>query len=55
MAHERGWEELAWTGGQGRLADKLPCVWGKEGWLRFAGAAGKRDLTSKVSETQVRR
>ena len=34
--------------------EELPYVQGKEWWLRFAGAAMKRYLTSKVRETQVR-
>ena len=33
---------------------ELPNVQGKEQQLRFAGAAVKRYLTSKVRETQVR-
>ena len=32
----------------------IPLVQGKEQWLRFAGAAMKSYLTSKVRETQVR-
>ena len=35
--------------------EKITLVQGKEQWLRFAGAAVKRDPTSKVRETQVRR
>ena len=35
--------------------DGIPVVQGKEQWLRFAGAARKSYLTSKVRETQVRR
>ena len=38
--------------GSGR--EELPCIWGKEQRLRFAGAAVKRDLMSNVRETQVR-
>ena len=34
--------------------EEIPLVQGKEQWLRFAGAAMKRYLTSKVRETQVR-
>ena len=34
---------------------KSPLVQGKEGWLRFAGAAVKRNPTPKVREAQVRR
>ena len=30
---------------------EIPLVQGKEQWLRFAGAAVKRDPTSRVSET----
>ena len=33
---------------------EIPLIQGKEKWLRFAGAAMKRDPTSKVRETQVR-
>ena len=35
--------------------EEIPLVQGKEQWLRFAGAAGKRYPTFKVRETQVRR
>ena len=35
--------------------EKIPLVQGKERRLRFAGAAVKRDPTSKVRETRVRR
>ena len=35
--------------------EELPPVRGKEQRLRFAGTAMKRDPTSKVSETQIRR
>ena len=35
--------------------EEIPLVQGKEQRLRFAGAAVKRDPTSKVRETQVRR
>ena len=31
--------------------EEIPLVQGKEQWLSFAGAAVKRDPTSKVSET----
>ena len=34
--------------------EEIPFVQGKEQQLRFAGAAVKRYLTSKVRETQVR-
>ena len=34
--------------------EELPHTGGKEQWLCFAGAAMKRDPTSKVRETQVR-
>ena len=34
---------------------EIPLVQGKEQGLRFAGAAMKRYLVSKVRETQVRR
>jgi len=34
--------------------EEIPHVQGKEQRLRFAGAAVKRDPTSKVRETQVR-
>ena len=33
--------------------EKIPLVQGKEQWLRFAGAAGKRYRTSKIREAQV--
>ena len=33
---------------------EIPLVQGKEQWLCFAGAAGKRYPTPKVRETQVR-
>ena len=35
--------------------EEIPLVQGKEHWLRFAGAAVKKYLTSKVRENQVRR
>ena len=35
--------------------EEIPLVQGKEQGLRFAGAAMKRYLVSKVRETQVRR
>ena len=35
--------------------EEIPLIQGKEKWLHFAGAAVKRDPTSKVRETQVRR
>ena len=41
--------------GRGSGREELPCIWGKEQPLRFAGAAMKRDLMSNVRETQVRR
>ena len=34
--------------------EEIPLIQGKEQRLRFAGAAVKRDPTSKVRETQVR-
>ena len=34
--------------------EEIPLVQGKEQWLCFAGAAVKRDPTSKIRETQVR-
>ena len=34
--------------------EEIPLVQGKEQWLCFAGAAVKRNPTSKVRETQVR-
>ena len=40
--------------GRGSGREELPCIWGKEQRLRFAGAAVKRDLMSNVRETQVR-
>ena len=39
---------------RGRGREELPHVQGKEQWLCFAGAAVKRDPTSKVRETLVR-
>ena len=41
--------------GRGGGPEELPCVWGKEQRLHFAGAAMKGDPTSKARETQVRR
>ena len=41
--------------GRGGGQEELTCSRGKEQWLRFAGAAMKRDCASKVRETQVRR
>ena len=35
--------------------EEKPLVQGKDQWLHFAGAAVKRNPTSKVRETQVRR
>ena len=35
--------------------EEIPLIQGKEQWLHFAGAAVKREPTSKVRETQVRR
>ena len=37
------------------MVQELPHVQGKEQQMRFAGAAMKRNPTSKVRETQVRR
>ena len=34
--------------------EEIPLVQGKEQWLRFAGAAVKRYLMTRVRETQVR-
>ena len=34
--------------------EEIPLVQGKEQWLHFAGADGKRYPTPKVRETQVR-
>ena len=34
--------------------EEIPLIQGKEHWLRFAGAAVKRDPMPKVRETQVR-
>ena len=34
--------------------EEIPLIQGKEQWLHFAGAAMKRNTTSKVRETQVR-
>ena len=36
-------------------SEEIYLVQGKEQWLPFAGAAGKRYPTSKVRETHVRR
>ena len=41
--------------GRGGGREELPRIKGKEQRLRFAGEAVKRDSTSKVRETQVRR
>ena len=54
-AHERGREELPGAQGQGRWPRGATLIRGKEQRLHFAGAAVKRDPTSKVRETQVRR
>ena len=55
MSVQEGREELLHVQGQeGRQWGDL-LVQGKEQQLRFAGAAMKRYLTSKVRETQVRR
>ena len=40
--------------GRGGGQEELTRSRGKEQWLRFAGAAVKRDCMSKVRETQVR-
>ena len=34
-------------------SEEIPLIQGKEQWLRFAGAAMKRYLTSKVRDTQL--
>ena len=39
---------------KGSSREGLPRIRSKEQWLSFAGAAMKRDHTTKVSETQVR-
>ena len=44
-----GHEEIPFVQGE-----EIPLVQGKEQWLCFAGAAVKRNPTSKVRETQVR-
>ena len=49
------WDELLHVQGQEGGCEEIPLVQGKEQRLRFAGAAVKRDPTSKVRETQVRR
>ena len=41
--------------GKGGGREELHCIRGKEQWLCFARAAVKRDPTSKVRETEVRR
>ena len=48
--------ERSYPGPEGRGGDQeeLTRSRGKEQWLRFAGAAVKRDCMSKVRETQVR-
>ena len=52
---KRGGEELPHVQIRGGSQEELPYFKGKEQWLRFAGAAVKKDHTSKVRETQVRR
>ena len=49
-----GQDELPHAQGRGGSWEEIPLIQGKEQQLRFAGAAMKRDPTSKVSETQVR-
>jgi len=41
--------------GRGSSREELPRIRGKEQQLHIAGAAVKRDPTSKVRETKVRR
>ena len=48
-AHEHNREVVPEVRGGGR--EELPRIRRKKQWLRFAGAAVKRDPTSKVSET----
>ena len=50
---EGGQEELPWPEGRGGGPEELPHIRGKEQQLCFAGAAMKRDPTSKVREIPV--
>ena len=52
---QEGLEELFHVKVRRGGSEEIPLVQGKEQWLRFAGTAVKRDPTSKVRETQVRR
>ena len=55
MAEQKhGREELPHVQIRGGSREELPYFQGKEQWLCFAGAAAKKDPTSKVRETQVR-
>ena len=54
-AQKRGERSYPTSEVRGGNPEELPYVRGKEQQLHFAGAAVKRDPTSKVSETQVRR
>ena len=51
-AQKCGREELSNIQIRGGSQEELPYFKGKEQWLRFAGAAVKKDHTSKVRETQ---
>ena len=52
---QEGLEEPSHTEGQEVQQEEIPLIQGKEQRLCFAGAAVKRNPTSKVRETQVRR
>ena len=54
-AQKCGREELSNIQIRGGSQEELPYFKGKEQWLRFPGAAVKKDHTSKVREAQVRR
>ena len=51
---QEGLEEPSHIEGQEGWREEIPLIQGKEQRLCFAGAAVKRDSTSKVRETQVR-
>ena len=54
MQAQEGLEELSHVEGQEGHGEEITLVQGKEQWLRFAGAAMRKDPKSKVIETQVR-
>ena len=51
---QEGLEEPSQVEGQEGWWEEIPLIQGKEQWLCFAGAAVKRYLKPKVTETQVR-